>query len=754
MRIGVLAFLLGDISLLFFSTLPSIYYIWLSLVIAGIALVFFKTTFLRYVFIALLGLAWGLWYAHSQLALQLPSTIETKTITVRGSVASIPDSKDSHVRFEFLIQQPFTMHVRLNWYTTQKIAVGEQWQLTVRLKKPRGFWNVGSFDYEAWLFAQHILATGYVVESPQNQLLKNDPLNHLTDRLRTKFATIVTQTLQDKPYVGLINALTVGVRSDITESQWQVMRGTGTNHLFAIAGLHIGFVSGMVWALMRLLWRRTGRLMLYISVPEAAAFAALIAAIIYSALAGFALPTQRAILMLSVFLLTSLLRQTLPAWTAWSLALFAILLVDPLVILSDSFWLSFGAVAYIIYGISARRSSGVWWQQWARTQWIVALGLIPLTLLFFHQTSLAGFIANAFAIPWVGFVVLPLCLSGSFISLIFPTLGHWLIGWSEQTIAWLWPLLEHIAQWEHVQWYAYLNNPWVLFSACIGMVLLLAPRGFPARWLGMVWLLPLLIWKPAGPAQSGEIWFTLLDVGQGLAAVVRTQHHTLIYDTGPKFSEHFDTGSAVIVPFLKYHQIKVIDKLIISHPDNDHIGGAHSLLEQSIVRQVLTSEPEKLPQASRCIAGQHWQWDGVNFDILYPPENLYGLDNDSSCVLRIDNGQKSILLVGDIEKRSEAYLVKNVANLSSTILVVPHHGSKTSSTWAFVQAVHPQYALFPVGYLNKFGFPKAEVVQRYVAIGAKIFTTVDEGAIEFKLGLDQPVWMDSYKKRYGRFWMY
>lgn len=766
MRTWILAFLLGDSLLLTLSSLPNLVWVWLLLIICA-TFYFFRALHAaplhKLLFACLLGFAWGLLHAHAELNLQLPTDLESKTLLIKGTVASIPEQHDKNVSFDFFANFEKPMRIRLNWFkgvysnsplplvgegarrAGEGLHVGDTWQLTVRLKRPRSFWNQGSFDYEGWLFERHVHANGYVVESENNKLIKTNHFSHAIDRLREYLANTVTQSLKDKPLVGLINALTVGVRNQITEQQWQVMRGTGTNHLFAIAGLHIGFVAGMIYALVSFIWRRAGRLSLYIPTPQAAAFASLIAAIFYSALAGFALPTQRAVIMLSVFLLATLLRKQLPAWTAWSLAIFIVLLIEPLAVLSDSFWLSFGAVAYIIYGISARVGVGKWWQHWARTQWVVAVGLIPLTLLFFHQSSLAGFFANAFAIPWVGFVVLPLCLLGSLTGLSF------LISLSERAMELIWPALEYISHLDQAQWFAYIANSWVLVTASIAMILLLAPRGFPARWLGIIWLLPLIIWKPAQP-KYGEVWFTLLDVGQGLASVVRTQHHVLIYDAGPKFSESFDTGNAVVVPYLNYVGVNTVDTLMISHPDNDHIGGANSVLSQLKVKQIFTSAPEKFKSAQYCEAGQHWQWDGVRFDVLYPTKTLQGLDNDSSCVLRVDNGKQSIFLVGDIEKASEKYLVANAKEfLTTTILVVPHHGSKTSSTIDFVNAVHPQYALFPVGYRNKFGFPKAEVVRRYQQINAKIFTTVDDGSIMFKL-IGDKILLETYREKFGKFW--
>lgn len=765
----VLAFLCGVVTLTFFSSLPPLYLVGILIVLALLAVFFIPKKFsyeIKLIVAFVLGFSWCLWQANQTLSHQLPSELEGQTIVATGTIAAIPETHSHAMEFEFLINKIVTsvpvkypLKVRLNWYLTQNyiplLKTGDTWQLMIRLKKPRGFWNVGSFDYQAWLFEHGIRATGYVIDNSNNHLISQNCLNNFVDRMREKISMGVTQALKDYPTVGLINALAVGVRYEITEQQWQVMRGTGTNHLFAIAGLHIGFVSGMIFALVSFLWRRMGRVALYIPTPQAAALAALVSAIFYSALAGFALPTQRAVIMIAVFLLATLLRKNLPTWQAWGLALLMILIIEPLAVLSDSFWLSFGAVAYIIYGVSSRiNPKGLWWH-WGRVQWVIAIGLIPLTLLFFHQTSLLGFIANAIAIPWTGFVVLPLSLLGSLIYLIFPPFGKILLILAAKALECIWWILTKISTIEWMQWYTYVPNVWVLLSASIGMLLLLAPKGFPARWLGCIWLLPLIIWKPAGP-KAGELWFSLLDVGQGLATVVRTQHHVLVYDTGPRFSDTFDTGNAVVIPFLQSVGIKKIDIMMISHPDNDHIGGAYSILDQMPVQQVITSVPTKfkLGRATLCYAGQQWEWDKVKFQVIYPPLGRDDLDNDSSCVLRIDDGRQSILLVGDIEKMSERYLVENTKNLlPATMLVAPHHGSKTSSTSEFIAAVHPQYVLFPVGYRNKFHFPHMEVVTRYQQSGAKLYSTVDEGMMTFKLtGQGGVELAETFRQKYFRFW--
>lgn len=758
----IIAFFLGTVSLFCFSRLPPLYWIGIPLLpLITLSLTLpTHTQWRRYSYLCLVfiaGFCWAMLHAHSVLQEALPQALEGKTIVVQGYVASIPERQAHGISFEFSIQNlAAPRRVRLNWQGEHDpVRVGDAWQLQVRLKQPHGNVNPGSFDYEKWLFEHRINALGYVHASPKNFLLEIHRWRQPIDRLRQHLAESIKQILSNSRYIGFMTALTVGVRDEITPDQWQVMRNTGTNHLMAIAGLHIGLMTGMVFFMINFLWRRTGKFMLYLPVPQAAACGALIIAILYSALAGFALPTQRAVIMLTVFLITTLLRRQLPPWNALLIAMFLILILDPLAPLSDSFWLSFGAVAMIIVGMSARLHTNTLWWRWGRTQWVVAVGLIPLSLLCFQQVSLIGFIANIIAIPWVGFIVLPLGLIGVFLFLISPTSGSIIFLLAERLLAVGWPVMQWLAGIQRLQWYSYIHNQSLLLAVTIMSFLLLAPRGFPGRWLAGIWVLPLVIWTPPGP-NPGEIWFTLLDVGQGLSAVIQTQHHVAIFDTGARFSDNFDMGDSVVIPYLRTIGARQVDRLIISHGDNDHIGGAYSVLAQIPVKHIVTSEPTRfLPRiAGYCQQGQTWQWDGVTFEFLYPQRGNQEQDNDRSCVLRISNQHHSLLLTGDIERKSEQYLLANYAtHLPATILVVPHHGSRTSSTLDFIRAVHPQYALLAVGYRNRYRLPNKEVLARYDRGNIARIDTVTSGAIHFKIPTTMAVLPPTqYRIKHRHYW--
>lgn len=661
---------------------------------------------------------------------------------MEGTIASIPVNQNQAVNFLFSVdhfaQQPVNTKIRLVWYASKKthavppdLTVGDRWQLVVRLKPPHNLANPGSFDSEKFLFAHHLRATGYVVSKQPYRLMARQPTSHWIDRWRQKILVQLQQHLANKPYAAFIYALTIGEKFAISGQQWRVFQHTGTSHLMAIAGLHIGFVAGLTFLCLKFIWCRVPRAPLWIPASKVAAVGSLGSACLYGALAGFDLPTQRAVIMLSVFLLGRLSCRYIPVWHSIALAMLWILITDPVSILTVGFWLSFGAVALLVYGLSGRFDTRTFWWQHGRAQWVLSVGLMPLTLLFFANASLISPVANSIAIPWVGFVTVPLSLLGGLLSLTFPALAHYVLIAAEWTLHGIWQVLACLAEQPGFAWQHISRPLWAIFPAVIGFLVLLMPRGMPHRWLGGFFLAPMLWSAPLQPAAPQAIWFTLLDVGQGLSAVVQTQHHVLVFDTGAKFNDSYDMGSAVVLPFLRYRGINKIDKLVISHGDNDHMGGLNALLPAVFITEVITSVPKRLwpLRATTCLRGQHWQWDGVSFQFLYPSTTTLGLGNNSSCVLKISTNQQQILLTGDIESRAERTLLKHPAELNSTVIVVPHHGSKTSSTLRFVAAVNARTVLFPVGYQNRFGFPKPLIVARYHALGAYIYDTANDGAI-------------------------
>ena len=764
-----LGFLVGVVVCARFFYLPSLQVAGWCIVISSIVFICSRriSSLLITFFIAcFLGFSWALIVAHYRLYHSLPIALEGQTLIAKGMVASIPENHPHQLRFDFLIKELTTkilihypLKVRLSSYRYRnsnnppQIKKGDIWQFAIRLKRPRAFWSEGSFDYQAALFQQNIQATGYIVNRIPAHLIKTSNAYYFIDHLRERLTRNIEKSLKNYSLVGLISALSTGVRYEITDAQWQVMRGTGTNHLFAISGLHLAFIVGIIYFITRFFWCRIPNAALIIPASQVAAALTVLFALFYAALAGFALPIQRALLMLLIFLGASLLRRNLASGYTLHCTLLIILVYSPFSILSASFWLSFMAVAFIFYSTLGRLKPMKVWQVWGKTQLSVGLGLIPISLLFFQQISWISFLANIIAIPSIGFIILPLTLLGSFTTLLISSWGNALLILAEQLLELLWQLLSVLSTLQWAQYTAFIAAPWILVSSLLGVLLLLAPQGFPMRFLSVIYLLPLFFYKPVGP-KSGEIWFGLLDVGQGLATVIRTQHHTLVYDTGP--SRTFDAGRAVLLPYLQKLGIQKLDMLIVSHGDNDHIGGAKSLLEQIPVINIVTSIPQKfLPRpADFCREKTYWEWDKVKFEIMYPVSNDIYLGNDSSCVLKVGNYRHSILLTGDIESSAENSLVKHSGDrLASSILVVPHHGSKTSSSIEFLNQVKPRIALFPTGYRNQFKFPHKIVLKRYQRLKSTIYDTAVDGTITLKLNPNSShIQIETYRQKYHRFW--
>jgi competence protein ComEC len=767
-RLAVLAFLTGILLVQQMAALPSLAWAWLLPPLALVAWLWPRIG-LPMLFL-LAGILWVTLRAGSVLADRLATELEGVDLRVEGRIADLPVVSERGVHFAFDIErawqgdQPVQLphKIQLSLYNAvPTLYVGDVWTFNVRLKRPHGFQNPGGFDYEAHLFQLRVRATGYVREHEPYRLLA--PLGTLTegllpgyrlDRFRQNLSARIQALLPENRFAPMITAFANGDDDAIPDDQWQVLTRTGTNHLIAISGMNIGLVAGLVFLLARWLWSLPGTTVLRAPAPLVAAAAALLAALGYAALAGFAIPTQRALVMLAVALGGLFLRRRSSPSVLLAVALLAVLLVDPLAVMSPGFWLSFAAVAVILYTVAGTSVQG--WKErlvaWGRLQWAIAAGLLPLLLLLFQQVSLSGPFANLVAIPVVELLVIPATLLGVAGSFFLPdSLTAWPFLLAAKALAILWPLLELLAQLEGAQWTQHNPPLWTLGAALVGVLLLLAPRGIPARWLGLAWLLPMFLVRPPLPA-PGEARVTLLDVGQGLAVVVQTAGHTLVYDTGARLSARFDAGRAVVVPFLRHAGVMRVDTLIVSHGDNDHIGGSASLLAALPVTRVLSSVPERLPNAETCQSGQAWEWDGVRFVMLHPQTDTQLAGNNRCCVLRIETRSGQALLPGDIAAKAEyELLARATEQLRVDVLVVPHHGSKTSSTQAFVDAVRPQVALLPVGYRNRYHHPHPLVEARYRERGILLADSASAGAITVELG-GPGLPLQRYRETQRRYW--
>jgi competence protein ComEC len=673
--------------------------------------------------------------AAHRLADALPEAWEGRDVSVVGVVASLPRPRADATSFAFDVERVLTpgaqvpAHILLSGYDgdpAQQVRAGERWQFTVRLKLPHGTSNPYGFDFEAWLLERNLRAIGYV--RPHGHAVRLDARvnapSYLIQRVRGRIRDRFHNVLGDEPYAGVLTALAIGDQAGIPQPQWQVFTRTGTSHLMSISGLHIGMLATLAFALVYALWRRVPRAALAFPARKAGAVAAVAAGLAYALLAGFSIPAQRAVYMLIVISAGLLFSRRVPPAQLLAVALLVVLLADPWAVDAPGFWLSFGAVALILFVSANRLGKGGWYAEYGRMQWVMLAGMLPLLLVLFQQISLVSPLANAFAIPAVSLVVAPLAILSAVLPLdVLLQLAHAAMSLCMAALQWLSALPDAV-------WQQHAPPPWSIVLGMAGALWLLMPRGFPARGLGALMLLQMFFVFPPHPA-PGALHLVVFDVGQGLAVAAQTHHHVLLYDTGPDYPGDSDAGNRILVPSLRAQGIDRLDALIVTHDDTDHTGGALSILRAMPVGWMLSSLPADSPivrQAGvnrRCADGEAWDWDGVHFQMLHPAPASYAdvkiAKNDRGCTLRITAGRNSVLLAADIEKESERRLLHAHADkLPASVLVVPHHGSLTSSSPAFVSAVHPRYAIFTVGYRNRFGHPKAAVLGRYRGEGSML----------------------------------
>lgn len=704
--------------------------------LVGLALFLaYRRLWLVWVFV--LGTLWASVYANWRLADSLASELQGRDVVVQGYIASLPRQMETRASFDFIVTRAnagIPGKLRLNWYYPQTpIKAGQSWQLTLRLKRPHGRSNPGGFDYEAWLFANHIGATGYVRANPEPRLIAAGfSVFRYLAACRQAISDRLDMALPGSGQLGVIKALSIGSQDLISQQQWEVFRVTGIVHLMVISGAHISLVAGLVFLVIRRSWSRFGSLR--ISPQNMAAFGAGLTAGFYAALAGFSIPVQRALLMVMVGLVAVIWQRNTAVGHILLLALLVVVFFDPLALLSPGFWLSFAAVALLLYVSSGKLGRERYWRQAGKVHLAMALGLSPLLMLFFQQFSLVAPLANALAVPVIGLVVTPLSLLAAGLSFVSPALAALLLWPVDWLLKGLWWLLQHMAAWPMASVFSAQPPGYALAPAVLGVLLILAPRGMPGRHLSVFLWLPLFLVAVEKP-KPGEVWFSLLDVGQGLSAVVQTERHVLVFDTGAKYSQDSDMGETVVLPYLRYQGVNRIDDLVISHGDNDHSGGAATLVSQMPVSKIYSSVPQWAEQAygQYCKAGQSWQWDGVEFRMLSPGPEGFASENDNSCVLKISTASHGFLLTGDIQQSAENWLVERYgSDLASSVLIAPHHGSKTSSSGAFLRQVRPEWVLIPAGYRNRFGFPHATVLKRYDELHIKSFNTAETGAVILK----------------------
>jgi competence protein ComEC len=725
---------------------------------------------------ASLGIGYAQHRAEIRLSESLPREWEGRDITLIGAVSSLPTITERGTRFEFDVEKIITPnatvpeHISLTWYVENNrktdettppptLTPGERWQLTVRLRRPHGTANPHGFDFEAFALERNIRATGYIRPKGVNEKLPDAAEGFMfrIDKTRMAIRERMMAALADKSYAGVQVALAIGEQNAIPAAQWKTFWRTGTGHLMSISGLHITMVASLLYWLSFVTWARLPRLTARIPAQRVAALVGAATALAYSLIAGFSVPTQRTFFMLLAVAIALFIGRGLSATRILAFALFGVILLDPWCVLAPGFWLSFGAVAMIFYVTANRPGKMNMFNAAFKTQLAVTLGLLPLTLALFQEVSIISPIANAVAIPVVSWVVVPITLLGAVLPFDFVLhAAHWVMSLTYDGLAWL-------ASLPNAVWQSHAPQTWTVAFAMLGVLLLLLPRGIRVRWVGAVAMLPMFFVLPPKPL-PGEVWVTLLDVGQGLATVVRTANYTLVYDTGPKWNPDADSGNRIVVPYLRGEGIRHLDALIVTHDDEDHTGGARSIIDARNPKWVMTSAPadsaylENAAETMRCEVGDGWRWDGVDFDVLHPHKEAYDESrktNNLGCVLKITAPGGSVLMTADIEKLVEAELVNRAPDdLKSDVLIVPHHGSKTSSTDIFLDAVAPSLALIPVGYRNRFRHPHPTVESRYLTRNIPLRRTDFEGAITLKFGVEangKPV-IETYRASHQRYW--
>jgi len=733
----------------------------------------------------LLGAGYAQHRADVRLAEELPRQWEGRDIELIGAVASLPTITERGTRFHIKVENILTpqavvpRNISLTWYVEPArkgeeakppptIAPGERWHFTVRLRRPHGSANPHGFDFEAWALERNIRATGYIRLKGINEKQKFSASGAMVaiDRMRMGIRERMMKALGDQPYAGVLVALAVGEQNAIPANQWKTFWRSGTGHLMSISGLHITMVAALLYWLAFRIWARLPQLTARIPAQRIAALVGALTALAYSLIAGFSVPTQRTFFMLLVVAIALALGRGLSASRILAFALFAVVLLDPWCVLAPGFWLSFGAVAMIFYVAANRTGQSSVISVAIRTQLAVTVGLLPMTLALFQEVSVISPIANAIAIPVISWVVVPLTLLGA----LLPTgLADLLLHLAHLVMSMTYALLLWLAALPNAVWQSHAPATWTVVVAMLGVVVIMMPRGLPLRWLGALTMLPMFLVLPPTP-KPGELWVTLLDVGQGLATVVRTATHTLVYDTGPKWNPDTDSGNRIIVPYLRGEGIRTLDALVVTHDDEDHSGGARSVIDARSPTWVLTSAPadrdylKNAVETLRCeaasdgVGGDGWRWDGVEFEVLHPTPGAYDearKTNNLGCVIKITAPGGSVLMTADIEKPVEGELLARAAReLKSDVLIIPHHGSKTSSTEAFIDAVQPKLALLPVGYRNRFRHPHADVQARYDARNIPIRRTDWDGAITLKFAVDangKPT-VESYRTSSQRYW--
>jgi len=691
----------------------------------------------------LAGFGWAGLQAAMALSSQLPPAWEKRDLGIEGRIDNLPEFQQRRTRFRFRVDddaaQPEPLRgkvLQLSWYDDfdakepgprMRLRAGARWSLKVKARAPRGLSNPGGFDSERNALAQRIAATGYVrAPALAREIASGQGIDAWRERMSGRIDAAVAST--SSRYV---RALALGDTRGLDDRDWEVLRATGVTHLIAISGFHVGLVAGFFALCVGGVWRGFPSWARCMPRSQAAGLSALAGAFGYALLAGFALPTVRTVLMIAVVVLARLWRRPVRIADSLAMAVIAVLLFDPLSLLAAGFWLSFAGVAWLAWCLP---QSQHWAKGFLSAQGVATLGLLPLTVILFGQASAVGPLVNLIAIPWWSLVVVPLALAGTALEALYAGSGSW--AW--QASAWCfdltWPWFSRLAESRFALWWLPEAHWVALPLALLGAFWLLLPRGVPGKALAALLWLPLL-WPDRDLPRQGEVQLQVIDVGQGLSVLVRTRGHALLYDTGPAVRDGFDAGEWAVIPTLRAMGIARLDRVVVSHGDNDHAGGFDSIKAEVPVASSMTPADSPVATTGRCVAGQAWQWEGVRFRFLHPTAHFPYLGNESSCVLRVEGRHGAVLLTGDVGEVIERELLRrDPAGIRADVVLAAHHGSAGSSDPGFVAATGARLALVSAGFGNRFGHPKPQIVRRWQDRGAEVLDTADSGAIGVWLG--------------------
>lgn len=734
-----------------FSSLPPG---WLVLTTAAASLCLVPWRYSRAPALLILACCWTLWHFGQRLDDRLDGSLSGSIMTVEGVVSGLPESQPDYTRFRFTPdpvagQRPLPGALMVYWYRENPdLSIGERWRLKLRLRPPWGRVNFQGPDREKWLFSSGIgaLATVQAGERMAGASGFQYPVQRLRAHVREKMATLV----KNERARGVVQALSIAERSGLLSSDRQVLMATGTSHLLAISGLHVGLAAiGGIWA-SRLLFSILPNPLFSILGLRASLACGVLVAVAYAGLAGWGVSTQRALLMIAVGVAGLLSIRTIAPWQSYLLAMAAVVLIDPLAPLGTGFWLSFLAVLVLLILFVPRGGRSAWWKAMLMAQAGIMMAMLPAGVHWFQIITPLGFLANMVAIPWVSLIVVPLTLFGVFLLLFSDGVAGLLLSLAGHSSQVLLLVLEYLSRLQGALPVVAPPAIPVLLLGWLGGLLCLLPGGMSLRWIGPFLMLPLIL-PPSERTGNGSLLLEVMDAGQGTAVLLSTANHTLLYDSGPGDGQQQNLVAPVISPALARLGRSAPERIVISHGDLDHAGGIGELALRYPQAQWNVNLP--LPSGSfpDCRNGLAWTWDGFEFEALHPSIGLPYLGNDSSCVLGVRGKAGSVLLAGDVSSTVEKRLQNTVLE-PYRVLLVPHHGSLTSSGEEFIAAVRPEVAIATAALGNRFGFPRPEVKQRYVEAGSQFWSTGDCGALRLRMAADGEILASSARRSRDGIW--